>query len=362
MTAAWSAGLGLGSAADAPAFARRQAVVTGLRRIELREKEVPSPGRGEMLVRVQCALSCGTDLKTFRRGHPLFPLPTPIGHEFSGVVAALGAGVRGFELGQPVMAAPTAPCRECFLCRRGQENLCRSAIANMVLGAYGDYLLLPRHLVAINVFPKPAQISFERAALLEPVSCVVHAQELARPQSFETVLVIGAGPFGLLHLIVLRSYGVQRVAVSGRRAARLNWARQLGADLVVDAALPGAADSLRRLNDGYGPDLVIECTGEVAGWQAALRLVRRGGRVVLFGGCPAGSSLKIDTRRLHYDNLTLLAPFHFRPRDVQRARELLCDPRLALERVITERRRLSEIAEVFGFLEKGDVLKCAVVP
>lgn len=340
----------------------RRAILVAPRQLEIRDFIPPRPGPGEILVHVRCALSCGTDLKAWRRGHPLWKMPMPLGHEFAGVVAEVGAGVNGFGPGDEIMATPTAPCGTCFYCERGQENLCATAIEKMVLGAYGDMLILPAHIVARNVFPKPRDLPFEEAALLEPLSCVVHAQALAMPERHERVMVLGAGPFGLLHMMALRAVGVREVAVAGRGDARLRWAAEMGADQVIDVRGQDAAAAAARLNGGFGPDLVIECTGQVDGWSDALARTRRGGRVVLFGGCPPGTSLTVDTRRMHYDGLTLLAPFHYRPRDVRRSFELLTGRRLGAGRLINAHRSLSDLAEVFSLMDRGGVLKCAVVP
>jgi L-iditol 2-dehydrogenase len=322
----------------------------------------PAPGSGEILLQVKCALSCGTDLKAYRRGHPMWRLPAPFGHEFAGVVAETGDGVGEFKPGDHVMAAPTAPCGTCFHCLRGQENLCPQAMEKMLMGAYADFLLLPAHVVACNAFHKPEALSFEEAALLEPLSCVVHAQALARPEADESVLIIGAGAFGLLHMLAMRDAGVREIAVAGRGRDRLRWAAEFGADHVIDAAAEDCAGKVADLNGGFGPDLVIECTGQVAGWRDAFARVRRGGRVVFFGGCPPGTTLEIDTRRMHYDNLTLIAPFHFRPRDVRRAYELLTAGRMGAGRLVNARRPLAELPEVFAMLERGTALKCAVFP
>ncbi len=342
--------------------APRQAVLVEPRHFELRAAPQAHPGPGEILLQVRCALSCGTDLKFYRRGHPLFSFPMPFGHEFSGVAAEVGAGVDTFKPGDELMAAPTAPCGRCFFCEREQENLCVQVIDTMVMGAYADFLLLPAHVVARNAFKKPADLPFEEAALLEPLACVVHAQAIAQPRKSETCMIVGAGAFGLLHLLLLKAAGVKRVAVAGRGEARLRWAAQMGADWVIDARREDVAGKAAALNGGYGPDLVIEATGQVSGWETALASARRGGRVMFFGGCAAGTSIQLDTRRMHYDSLTLLAPFHYRPLDVRRARDLLADRKLGAGRIINQRRRLSELPQVFDMLEGGDVLKCAIIP
>lgn len=341
---------------------RRQAVLVEPRHLELRHLVPPRPGPGELLLDVKCALSCGTDLKFYRRGHPMFRFPSPLGHEFSGIVAESGPGVDNFRPGDALMAAPTAPCGSCFFCSRGQENLCSQAIEIMVMGAYADFLLLPAPVVARNAFQKPADLSFEEAALLEPLACVVHAHCLAHPEPGETALVIGAGAFGLLHALMLKAEGIDQIAVAGRGKPRLGWASELGAAQVIDVAAEDAEQRTKELNHGYGADLVIEATGQVAGWEAALRAVRRGGRVIFFGGCPAETQVALDTRRMHYDNLTLLAPFHYRPQDVRRAYELLAAHKLGAGRIINGRRPLAELVEVFEGLERGEFLKCAIIP
>jgi L-iditol 2-dehydrogenase len=292
----------------------------------------------------------------------MWPMPTPFGHEFAGTVAEVGEGVTAFRVGDHVMAAPTAPCGDCFFCGRGQDNLCAQTMRKMVLGAYADYLLVGAHVVARNMFIRPNHLPAAEAALLEPLSCVLHAQDLAQPQAFETVLIVGAGAFGLLHTMVLKGRGVAEVVVVGRGAQRLQWATDLGADRVFDTDDAKLEAIVASINGNHGPDLVIECTGQVGGWADAFKRVRRGGRVVFFGGCPANTALSLDTQRMHYDNLTLLSPFHFRPRDVRAAYHLLASGQLNAGRIINARRRLNQLDEVFAILDRGAALKCAVVP
>jgi len=340
----------------------RQAMLLAPGTIELRDFAPVHPGPGEILLQVRCALSCGTDLKTWRRGHPLWDFPLPFGHEFSGVVAEVGAGVSAFKPGDEVMAAPTAPCGACFFCARAQENLCAGAIGRMLHGAYADLILIPAHIVARNAFIKPPGLPFEEAALLEPLACVVHAHAMARPEKSDSALIIGAGAFGMLHMLALREAGVREVVIAGRGAARLKWAAELGADRVIDIEHQNPASEAAKCNGGFGPDLVIECTGQPAGWADAFARVRRGGRVVFFGGCAPGTALSVDTRRMHYDNLTLLAPFHYRPRDVRTAYEMLARREARFGAVINLRRSLAELGDVFAILERGEALKCAVIP
>ena len=172
--------------------------------IELREIENPEPSYGEMLVKIKAALTCGTDLKAFIRGHPLIPMPGVFGHEFSGIVTEVGKGVGRFKEGDAVMAVHTAPCLTCSFCRRRLYNLCEKIMHTKVLGAFAEYIILPSHVVRQNVFHKPENLSFEEAAFLEPLSCVVHSVEKLKIKKGDSALIFGAGPIGLLHLLLLK--------------------------------------------------------------------------------------------------------------------------------------------------------------
>lgn len=337
-------------------------LLTAPGRIETHDLPAPTPGAGELVVRIRAALTCGTDLKAFRRGHPKIPFPSPFGHEFSGVVSAIGEGVSAFCPGDAVMAVHSAPCGSCFYCRAGQENLCETIMETKVLGAFGDEILLPAHIVARNVYPKPAHLSFEEAAFLEPLSCVVYGSHVQPMHAGETLLIIGAGPIGLLHLLLARQRGVGRIVITGRRQDRLELARELGADVVVDVARADALPQIAELTCGRGADQVIECTGLPEVWEATPRLVRKGGRILLFGGCAAGTAVSFDTGRLHYDELTLQGVFHFTPAAVAEARELLVSGTIRVTPLISARLPMSRLGDALALLQRGEGIKYALLP
>ncbi len=324
----------------------------------------PQPGDGDVVVRVQAALTCGTDLKAYRRGHPKMPCPTPFGHEFAGDIVEVGRGVDGFAIGDAVMSANTGPCGACFFCIRSQENLCESIMDEMILGAYAQYVRVPARVVRANVYRKPTHLPFEQAALLEPLSSVCFGAALLTPElrrSDSTALIIGAGPIALLWLAVLREAGIGRVIVAGRRRPRLDVARSLGADAVIGegediSAVVGDA------TQGRGADVVIECTGDPDVWSKAPAYARKGGMVVLFGGCKQGTSVQLDTYALHYDGIRIVSPFHFRPIDVADAFRLLDVSTFDWSSFITSQAPLDDIADVFVRLESGQDIKCAVLP
>jgi L-iditol 2-dehydrogenase len=338
--------------------------VTGPGALELRDVPAPHPGPGEVVLEIRTALTCGTDLKLLRRGHLHMPFPTPMGHEFAGVVVEAGEGA-AFAPGDEVMSVHTAPCERCTLCARGQENLCEEAMRSMTLGAFADRLLLPAPVARLNAFTKPADLPWSHAAFLEPLSCVVHGVDAIGLRTGESVAIIGAGPIGLLHLMLAKSRGASRVVVVGRRASRLEAARSLGADAVVDeqAGEPGEVRAaVARETGGLGPDVVIECAATPQAWELAVRLVRRGGRVLWFGGCASGTTVTLDTRRVHYDEITAMGVFHFTPRAVAEARRLLVERQVDVAPLISGSLPLANLPEAFERIGRGEGVKYALVP
>jgi L-iditol 2-dehydrogenase len=332
-------------------------------RLELKDVEIPKAGPGEVVVRVRTALTCGTDLKTFRRGHPKIPMPTMFGHEFSGDIYQIGDGVTEFQVGDQVMSAPTAPCGECVYCTKGQDNLCSLSMETMINGAYAEYVRIPAHIVRNNMFKKPAHLSYGEAAMLEPLSCVVYGMDQVSIGGDDTVLVIGAGAIGLMHLMVAKALGAGRVIVAGRWENRLKVAKAMGADAVIDVDSESTFQRVRDLTDGIGADIVIECTGQLSVWEDAPDFVRKGGTVVLFGGLPPGTRATFDTTRLHYDQITLKGVFHYSRAAVRKAYRLLADREVRVSDLITGTYPLSELKQVFDLLrEKGQGIKFAVVP
>ena len=323
-------------------------------KLSLRDAPMPEPGPGELLVRVRAATTCGTDLKAFRRGHPKIPMPGPFGHEYSGEVAAVGEGAN-FREGEAVMGVHSAPCQHCFWCLRGQENLCESIMETMVLGSFAEYLLIPERIARLNVYPKPEELPFAQASLLEPLSSVAQGVlELRRSgvlPGVENALVIGPGAIGLIWLAALRAEGVSNVTVAGRNKARLAVAEAMGARIEPAEAIP-------PLDPGY--DLVIEATGQVAIWESSVDHARRGGTVVLFGGPPGGTRVSFNTHRLHYDQITLLSPFHFGTDAVKLSKDWLLS--LDFSALLSGERSLEEATEVFADLEAGEGIKYVFQP
>ena len=330
--------------------------------LRLDRMERPEPADGEIVARISLALTCGTDVKTIERGHARLRVPGLLGHEWAGRVESIGAGVVNFKPGDRIVATPTAPCGDCAYCLAGTENLCLHLFDHTALGAYGEYLLVPRHIVNRNAFRVPDSVSDVRAAFLEPLACVVHGADLLEISGDRTLVFIGDGPIALLFMQVARLRGAGRIALIGRSPRRLEVARQLGADLVLDSGESDAREGIAAFSDGLGADSVVEVVGRPEVWEEAITYARRGGEVLLFGGCERGSTVTLDTERVHYEELTLKGGFHYTPDSVRRAWELICDGTLKLDPLVTHRMTLEELPAALERVRRREAVKIAIVP
>lgn len=328
--------------------------------IEFHEHPVPSPGPGEILLRVDAALTCGTDLKTFQRGHPMFPMPCLLGHEVSGTVAAAGAGVK-FRDGDAIACVPTAPCLQCRLCLRGSESLCPAALGRVVLGAFAEYLLLPEHIVGTNVYSRPSNISAAEAAALEPLSCVMHGASRIPLGRADSVLILGDGAISLMFAQVAQAHGAARVAVAGRHESRLSVARSFGAHTFRQND-PGFVEESFEWTGGHGADIVIECVGKPEVWESAFGLVAPAGELLAFGGCAMGTRAAFDTYRVHYEEVDVKGAFHYGRADVRAALDALESGAVQVKPLITHERPLGQLIDAFDLTLRRDAIKVAVHP
>jgi len=335
-----------------------QAILVEPGRIDLKEIPLKSPQEGEVLIKVHTALTCGTDLKAYIRGHPLIPMPGPFGHEYSGYVASVGKGVSGFKEGDAVMGVHSAPCLICRYCKRGDFNLCDDIMKTKVLGAFAEYLLIPPNIVKQNLYHKPDDVSFKESALLEPLSCVIHPFRRTEINRIRNAFIIGTGAIGLMHIAYLGMRGIKTFATDISKE-RLSLAAGFGAETI--GYQEDIEDVIIELTGGMGFDLVIECTGKEGVWQRCIDYSRRGGIIILFGGCPKGSKVCYDTHRLHYDELTLCGSFHYTPEDVRAAYDIITHKRLDLSPIISAEFHLSEISIAFNLLREGRGIKYAII-
>lgn len=331
--------------------------------IRYEEVEQPRPGPGEVLVRVGAALTCGTDLKTYRRGHPLIirSAPTVFGHEFAGTVVETGPGVEGIAVGQRVVAANSAPCGACADCAEGRPNLCEALV--FLNGAYAEYVVVPAPIVRHNFLPIPDHLDFRVAALVEPLACVLHGLARSEIVPGATVAVFGAGAIGSLMATLATERGAEVVVVDPF-AVRLVRVRRLGVAHTVDSREEAdVVGAVRRIgHGGRGVDVAIEAAGRPELWEQAVAVVRRGGLVNFFGGCAPGTSIRLDTRRMHYDELRLIGVFHHTPAFIRQALAHLASGRVDAGAFVTHEMELARLREAFALVSAGQAIKVAITP
>jgi len=321
---------------------------------------VPAPADGELVMRIDAALTCGTDVKTLRRGHPVMipKVPTVFGHEFAGTVASVGSGVSRFREGDRVVAGNSAPCGSCPSCLAGRPNLCEDLL--FVNGAYGEFILLPPRLVARNVVPLVGSLPAERAAFAEPLACALLAIERARVAAGQTVVVFGHGPLGCL-LGMLAASRKARVVMVGKAGWRFERLKNLGFARWLDASSAGnVVEAIRDITGGRGAEVTVDATGRPEVWEQAVDAVGRGGSVLFFGGCTPGTTIRLDTRRTHYEELTLLGAFHHTPEMIRRAVETLASGALVPDSLISHRMPLEEVGQALALMAKGEALKVLI--
>jgi L-iditol 2-dehydrogenase len=325
---------------------------------------VPEAAPGEIIVQVGAALTCGTDLKVFRRGYHarMIVPPALFGHELAGTVVQAGEGVTGFTSGDRVVALNSAPCGECYFCSHGQENLCDDLLFNN--GAYAEYIRIPARIVAKNTLRVPDHVALEHAALTEPLACAVHGFEDSRPRKGDIVAVIGGGPLGLMILHVAALAGYEVIAIV-KHDGQVEAAKQLGAAHIVQTgSIRKAIRETRALTPkDRGVDIAIEAVGVPEAWQEAVELVRKGGTVNFFGGCAANTHVTLDTNRIHYSDITLRATFHHTPEICRKALDIIAGGRFQSEAFITGHAHLYELNRVFEkLMNRSSEIKTAIVP
>jgi len=340
------------------------AVLHGKEDVRIEQVPIPRAGDGEVIVKVGVALTCGTDLKVYLRGYhaKMIVPPALFGHELAGVVHEIGAGVTKFSKGMRVVALNSAPCGTCFFCQRNQENLCEDLLFNN--GAYAEYIRIPARIVEKNMLMIPEHVSFEAAALTEPLACAVRGLEETGAKAGDCVIVIGGGPLGLMLMQVATVSGMHVIAVV-KRDEQVIAAPKFGAKEVVQAQendnpIPAA---IALTPQGRGADVVIEAVGRPLGWQWAADMVRKGGTVNFFGGCAAGTKVELDTNRLHYSEITLKATFHHTPATCRKAFALVTEGKVKSSDYITGEASLRDLNEVLRKLSnRSNDIKTAIRP
>ncbi|MBW1912159.1 MAG: alcohol dehydrogenase catalytic domain-containing protein [Deltaproteobacteria bacterium] len=339
----------------------KAAVVYGENDIRITEMPTPSPGPGQVLIKVKGSGVCATDVKILGGSGLPKELPTILGHEVAGTIEALGEGVSGLEINQRVAVYPIAACGECFFCNRGRYNLCLKpyGLGHGADGGFAEYVLIPEQIVKLKGILDINDMPFDMAAMIEPISCCIAAAEQCRTKSGDNVLIIGCGPLGLLHVIVSKERG-SRVIVLDINEERLLKAKEIGADITLNPDKVNVFEEVRNLTH-IGADIVIAAVGSVETVEKFLPLVRNGGVFNIFGGTPKGKTINLDPRWLHYGEIVLTGTFAASLDQFRSSYEFVRENAEAVSKVISVRCGLDDILDAVERVKKGTALKSIIM-
>jgi len=335
------------------------ALLYGQEDLRLEQVPDPTPEAGEVVIQVEAATTCGTDLKVWRRGGhaKMLTPPTLFGHEGAGRIVAVGAGVTNWRVGDRVVANNSAPCMKCFFCQRQEYSLCPHLTWNN--GTFAEYLKIPAPIVEHNLLLVPKHLPLVLAAMTEPLACVLHGISRSGVEPHDKVVVLGDGAIGLMFVAVLAKY--TEVILWGGNNQRLEIGKKLGAAKTFNYhQVTDIANTVRELTAGWGADVVIEATGVPSVWETAIACGRPGATINLFGGCPRDTTISVNTEQLHYSELTLKGVFHNTPEYVKAALSLIASGTIPFDLLISEHRPLQDLEQVFMDMKARKVIKVAM--
>ena len=329
--------------------------------IRVEERPTPEIGPGELLVRIEASGICGSDVMEWYR---IKKAPLVLGHEIAGEIVEVGEGVERYRNGDRVSASHHVPCNTCHYCLRGRHTVCDTLRStNFDPGGFAEYVRVPAINVDRGVYPLPDGVSYEEGTFIEPLACVLRAQRIAGLQPGWSVLVVGSGMTGLLHVHLARAMGAGRIIATDIVEYRLDAARRFGANAVIHASEDVPAAVL-EINDGTLADIVVVCTGAVSAINQAFGSVDRGGTVLLFAPTDPGITIPISVSELFFRNgATLTSSYAGSPADHMTAVELLRAGSLRVREMITHRLGLAETGLGFRLVaDAGDSMKVVIEP
>lgn len=334
--------------------------------INVKDVNSPKLQDGELLLEVKACLICGTDIRIYRgRKTKDVRIPSILGHEFSGVVVETGGKVDGFKVGDAVSVAPVIPCLTCHSCKHAYENLClnRTAFGYEYDGAFAEYVRIPKVAVdAGNVFNVSGEVPFEYIALAEPIACCINGQRNSPIKLGDVVVIIGAGPIGLIHMLLAKASGARTVIVSEPNELRRNLAKELGADIVVDPRVEKINEIVIDHTKGIGADAVIMAIGIPSLVNQTIDLVRKRGTINLFAGFSIGDMPPIDVNKIHYKEIKIVGTSASTRKDHELSLNLIQNKMIDVSKLISHRYSLNNSVEAFSKAESGECMKVAIIP
>jgi L-iditol 2-dehydrogenase len=336
--------------------------------VRIEDAEEPVAGPGELKLRVRACSACGTDVKIFRFGHHHIVPPRVIGHEIAGEVVDAGAGAAGdWRAGDRVQVIAAIPCGQCADCLRGWQTICPNQVSMGYHydGGFAEYLIVPERVLAVGgVHRIPDGVDYVSASVTEPLACVLNGQEIARVGDGDTVVVVGAGPIGCLHVRLARARGASRVFLVELNEARLAMAAAVVApDAAIRASRTDAVDEVRKLTDGRGADVVITAAASGHAQVEALQMAARRGRISFFGGLPKDDPvIALDSNLVHYRELTIVGANGSSPDHNRRALDLIATGAVPVADLVTHRLPLPDVLAAIDTVARGEAIKVTILP
>lgn len=319
-----------------------------------------------ILIKVKACAICGTDLKVYKYGHRLIRFPRIPGHELAGIVVERGSEIKGYKEGDRVTVAPAVPCGECFYCRHGIQGMCDNltAIGYHYDGGFAEYMVIPPLAIkndCVNIIPD--NLTFEEAALTEPLAAIINCQEISTVRLGDTVVIIGAGPLGCLHTEIAKTNGASKVIMIEVSSKRLEQSRISGADIFVNGAEEGSVERVLKETENRGADVIIIACSSGSAQEDALKMVCKRGHINFFGSLPKDKSIiRFDSNIVHYKECIISGTHGSTPQQNQLALSLLSKGKISIKKYITHHLPLDEILNGFGIVEKGEGMKVIIEP
>ena len=334
--------------------------------LEYEDVPVPEIEPGGLLVKVESCALCATDIKLLDYGHPAIQYPHVLGHEIAGIVEEVSPANAGFEPGARVALAPTLSCNACWLCETGAHTLCedKKTFGYHLWGGFAQYVAVPPEAVARNmVIPVPEGVPFDEAAVTEPLACAIHGQNEVNTRRGDTVVVMGLGPLGCMHIALARARGAAKIIAADIRPSRVELAGRFGADVYVNSAQQDLKEVVARQTAGRGANVVIAATAAKSAITLAVEIIAPKGRISLFGGLPRTDPVvRIDANVIHYKEASVHGSFSATDRDCRLAMELVASGRVDASSFITDRLPLSRVRDGMDLIRKGQSLKIIMKP
>jgi L-iditol 2-dehydrogenase len=341
------------------------AILKDIEELEIKEVKVPEPKENEILIKVKSCAICGTDIKVFHHGHKHIVFPRITGHEVSGIVFKVGKNVKEYKEGDRVAVAPAIPCGKCYYCRKGQQTMCDNlkAIGYHYDGGFAEYMLVPENAVLNGCVNKiPNNLSFELASIAEPLACVINGQILSRIETGDIVLILGAGPIGILHALLAKINGAGKIILADISEERIKEAEFTDVYL-VNMSKNDIYEEIKNITDGHMADKVIVAVGSKNAQELSLKLVAKRGSINFFGGLPKESPcIQFDSNLLHYGEFFVVGTHGSTPLHNKIAIELLSSGRINAEKLITHKLPLEKIKDGFEIVENKKGLKVLIIP